>query len=119
MLLLAAAFPSIFLSLDFSFLNETARYMFAIVMIIVIHLLDIAYIVNSSKITLKKMKKGFVHTLVSIMLMAISLLFVGSIDSYNAKLFWFILFWTALFACKILCIQMVRKTTTLAKVQVK
>jgi hypothetical protein len=115
LLLLAATFPCIFLNYSFSFLNvpesETVQgisgaYMFAIVMIVVVHLLDIVYTVYLNRLSYKKMKTSFIQTLISIMLIAISLIFVCTLDSYFGRIFCFMLFWAVFFAFKIICIQM-------------
>ncbi|MDR1595171.1 MAG: hypothetical protein LBS43_11935 [Prevotellaceae bacterium] len=120
LLLLSATFPSIFLDNDFSFLNmpegTTMRgiskaYMYAVIMIVVIHLLDVVYLVTSTNMTYKKIKKGFIQTLISIMLIAVSLAFVSSLDSYTARMFWFIVFWIILFSYKVSCVQMIEDTS--------
>jgi hypothetical protein len=128
LLLLAAAFPSIFLDYDFSFLNDSENmsmsgisksYMFAVVMIIVVHLLDVVHIITSNELSYDKMKAGFLQTVVSIMLIAISLIFVSSLDSYAARLFWFLLFWGILFVYKACCVQMLNeKSIDLEEIQI-
>jgi hypothetical protein len=128
LLLLAATFPSIFLSYDFSFLNDSKEtpisgisksYMFAAVMIVVVHLLDVVHIVSSNELSYNKMKTGFQQTLLSIMLIAISLIFVSSLDSCAARMFWFFLFWGILFVYKACCVRMLNgKSINIVKVRI-
>jgi hypothetical protein len=128
LLLLAATFPNIFLGHGFSFLDipedATMReiskaHMFAIVMIVIVHLLDVVYIISSNELSYDKMKLGFQQTVVSIMFIAISLIFVSSLDSYAARMFWFILFWVILFVYKACCVQMLNgKSLDIVKVRI-
>ncbi|MDR1092406.1 MAG: hypothetical protein LBL79_15165 [Prevotella sp.] len=124
LLLLGAAFPSIFVNCDFSFLNTSGdrtksdAYLFSVVMIIVVHLLDMVHIISSEKIMPDKMKKGFIQTLVSIMLLVISLILINSFESYAAKIFLFVLFWGILLVYKVFCIQITgKKVRKLVKVR--
>jgi hypothetical protein len=121
LLLLGATFPCVLLDYDFSFLSESSgdttmygmsrAYMFAIVMVIIIHLLDMTHIIITAQITYNKMKRGFINTLISLIVISISLIFVASVDAYYAKISWFILFWIILFIYKISCISMTKKTS--------
>jgi hypothetical protein len=118
LLLLGATFPCILLDYDFSFLlgdlEDTSMYgiskvyMFAIVMVIIIHLLDVSHVVITSQITESKVRKGFLNTLFSLIIISLSLIFMASVDSYYVKIFWFILFWICLFIYKALCIRMTK-----------
>ena len=118
LLLLGATSPCILLDSDFSFLfgisedrsmyGISKSYMFALVMVIIIHLLDISHVIITSRISYDKLKKGFLNTLISIIFISTSLIFMASVESFYTKLFWFILFWICLFIYKMLCVRMTK-----------
>jgi hypothetical protein len=83
-------------------------YMFAVVMVVVIHLLDVANVIITTKIAYNKMRWGFFNTLISMIVIFISLIFVTSVESFYVKIFWFTVFWILLFVYKILCIKMTK-----------
>jgi len=118
LLLLGAAFPCIFTHADFSFLSDASgdnamqgvskSYLFAVVMIVVLHLLDVTHLVISTKDILpEKLRKGFLCTLISVMLIAISLIGITVVDGQTLKVILFIVFWVLLFTYKLLSVKII------------
>ncbi|MDR1896819.1 MAG: hypothetical protein LBR10_08520 [Prevotellaceae bacterium] len=128
LLLIEATFPSIFLDYNFSFLLNGSEdkavygisksYMFAIVMVVVLHLLDMAHIVMSVELNYAKMRRGFLCTLFSIILVAISLSVISSVENQYTKIMFFILFWAVLFVYKLISVNITAQSVRIKKVEV-
>ena len=113
--ILGSLFPSVFLegSVDFLFPDTDDKsmysisqsFMYGMSMAVVIHLIDMIYIVFNNNVTHNKLKVGFLATLISLCIIIISVICISAYNSCITKVIGFIVFWITLFMFKLFCIE--------------
>jgi len=112
-IIFASLFPSVFLegSIDFLFPKDDSMhsisksFIYGMSMAVVIHLIDMTYIVFFKNLTQEKLKMGFLATLISLCVIIISIILISSYNNYIMKISGFVVFWITLFVFKLFCIE--------------
>jgi len=115
-LLFGATFPKVFLDLDFEFLKGenvielSKAYLFALTMIIAIHLVDISYIVfTNNDIEKEQLRLGLITNFISLALIAICLILSVAITNFYGKIASFLFFWFLLIITKYMSILLTQQ----------
>lgn len=107
-IMLAATFPTLVTSLDISFIQElplaNELCLFPLVMVVVVHLIDEAYLVFTSEIAHEHLKGSFVLNLIFLAFVAVFLMLTTSATNLCVRLIFFILTWISFIIVKYLSI---------------
>lgn len=108
-LMFAATFPDFISKKDISFIDSlplvNQKCLFPLVMVIVIHLIEVAYLVFTTEMTEKQLKKSFIFNLLFLALVAVLLMFMSSVGSLCCRLTFFFLVWIVIAIIKFLSIK--------------
>ncbi|MDH8700777.1 hypothetical protein M2138_000108 [Dysgonomonadaceae bacterium PH5-43] len=111
-IIFGATFPNALLSGDFSFLTSndvvelSKSYLFSLTMVIVLHLIDTAYLVLTTKdFEKEQMRLSLIMNFIFLALIAVFLIFTVAVELLFAKIICFFLFWIALLVIKYLSIK--------------
>jgi len=114
-ILFGAAFPQVFLDLNFDFLSGkdvielSKSYLFSLAMIIAIHLIDTSYIVfTNSDIEKEQLRLGLITNFISLALIAICLSFTVAITNQWGKIISFLIFWILLLITKYVSLSLTK-----------
>ena len=112
LIIFGATFPNVLLNGDFSFLlgeniiELSKSYLFALTMVVILHLIDTAYLVFSNNdIEKEQLKRGLILNFIFLALIALSLILIVAVSSLSFKIIYFILFWIFLLFIKYLSIK--------------
>lgn len=115
LLMLAATFPALVTQGDISFIKELPMInqscLFPLVMVVVVHLIDEAYLVFTSEIRQEHLKSSFIFNLIFLALVAVFLMFTTTVACLWLRLVFFALTWISFIVIKYLSIGLSQPQT--------
>lgn len=115
LLMLAATFPALVTQGDISFIKELPMVnqscLFPLVMVVVVHLIDEAYLVFTSEIRQEHLKSSFIFNLIFLASVAVFLMFTTTVACLCLRLVFFALTWICFIIIKYLSIVLSQPQT--------